>query len=554
MKARVIASSKSALPLLLAVGMVVVVLALVFSYYRVVREWQRSSVALVNQAADDSAQLLVTALTRDMRGAQTLVLANRDAGDFEPQQPDFSTQVATAFTRLPYPESFFVWRKGDRELLFFNRGNRQPSWARGGPDGPPYPLVVITDAPFGRALLDQLKESALNRSLYTHVETTIGKDAYQIVARLEYSDPFRDDVSKITGFTVNLSWVREKYFPEIVAQVARINESDRTLEYSVLDETGRPIVGTVPRSPAKFLDLPLQFFDAWTVDVNQVNSARPRVWKVCVSAANDPTFMWATRGSDWTLVVMTVAALTLALSFFLTARAVQTNASLAAMRADFIATVTHHLKTPLATIRAVADTMMRRPLDVETVQKYAVMLTDQSSRLSRLVDNMLAYARVTDVTDVYSFEEVCVAELIEEALAGFRQQLVEGQFQVTLDIPVDLPLIHGDRTALRFALDNLIDNAVRYSGKEHRIKIAATRVNSHVAIEVSDHGVGIPANEIKSVQRKFVRGSQTHNSGTGLGLAIVQRVAFDHAGRFELRSEIGKGTTAQFDVPITQER
>jgi signal transduction histidine kinase len=552
-KARLLAAAKSGLPLTLAVGMAVVVLALVFSYYRVVREWRRSSIALVNRAADDSAQLLVTALTRDMRGAQMLVLANRDAGDFEPQQAEFSTQVATAFTRLPYPESFFAWRKGDLGLMFFNRGNRQPRWVHGEPDGPPYPVVVIRDAPFGTALLAQLKEAALNRSAYTYVETSIENDPYQIVARLEYSDPFRDEVTKITGFTVNLSWVREKYFPEIVAQVARIKQSDSALEYSILDDAGRPVVGLVPHSLSTSLDLPLQFFDAWTVDLNQPDSTRPRVWKVSVSAANDPTFKAATRGLDWTLVVITVAALTLALSFLLMARAVQTSASLTAMRADFVATVTHHLKTPLATIRAVADTMMRQPLNVGAVQKYAGVLTDQSSRLSRLVDNMLAYARVTDVTEVYSFEDVCLTELLEDALLGFRQQLVDGRFEVTLDIPADLPSVRGDRTALRLAVDNLIDNAVRYCGSQHWIRIAANRVNSHVVVEVGDRGVGIPQDEIKNVLRRFVRGSHTHNSGTGLGLAIVQRVAVDHAGRLELLSEVGKGTTARFEVPVAKE-
>jgi signal transduction histidine kinase len=375
-----------------------------------------------------------------------------------------------------------------------------------------------------------------------------------MIARLEYSDPFRDELVRVIGFTVNLSWVREKYFPEIVAQVARIRQHDSTLNYTVLDETGTPVVGTAVREPATTFNLPLQFFDPWTLDVNQPEAARPALWKVSVSAADDPTVIWATRGAGWTFVVIAVTALTLALSFVLMARAVQANASLAAMRADFVAAVTHDVKTPLATIRAIADTMMRQTLNAETVQKYAGMLVEENRRLSRLVDNMLAYARVTDVTEVYTFEQLCLVELIEEALSSFRQQLLAGQFQVALDFADDLPLVRGDRTALRLALDNLIDNAIRYSGDQPWIGISAMRSNSHVIVEVKDRGVGVPPSELESVQRKFVRGSQTRNSGTGLGLTIVQRVLADHAGRLELRSEVGLGTTARLDFPISKDQ
>jgi len=113
--------------------------------------------------------------------------------------------------------------------------------------------------------------------------------------------------------------------------------------------------------------------------------------------------------------------------------------------------------------------------------------------------------------------------------------------------------VRGDRTSLRLALDNLIDNAIRYSGDNRWICVGAHRRHSSVVIEVSDHGIGIPPDEIHAVQRRFVRGHGTRTHGSGLGLAIVKRVAAHHAGRFDLQSEVGVGTTASFHVPIYED-
>jgi signal transduction histidine kinase len=551
-KDRVLAAAGSWLPVLLVIA-ISTVIALALYDFRAVGQWRRSAIALANRAAYDSAVLMVTALTRDMRGAQLLVLADRDAGNLATQRPSESgSLVATAFTRFPYPESFFVWQKGDDDLVFFYRGNQKPAWARGSSEGQPHSVVVVVrNAPFGNSLLTQLKRDALIRNSYTYVQTTVGDETYQIVARLEYTDPFRDELNRITGFMVNLSWVRERYFPEIVAQVARIGRSSVTLDYAILDEKGTPVVGTIVPDPATTFGLPLQFFDPWTVNVSQLRSTPPVVWKVRVSAANDPTVIAATRGADWTMLAVAATALILVLGFFLMAHAIQASASLGAMRADFVTTVTHNLKTPLSTIRAVADTMIRQQLEPGTVRKYAATLVEESRRLSRLVDNSLAYARVTDVTEIYSFEQVAPAELIEDTLTGFRQQLSDGGFEVAAEIPHDLPLIRGDRTALRLVLDNLIDNAIRYSGRDGWIGVSAYRLDSRVIIEVRDRGVGIPPTEIDAVQRKFVRGSRTHTSGTGLGLTIVTRVVNDHSGHFELSSEVGTGTTAILNFPVS---
>jgi two-component system sensor histidine kinase SenX3 len=220
------------------------------------------------------------------------------------------------------------------------------------------------------------------------------------------------------------------------------------------------------------------------------------------------------------------------------------------MRSDFVSSVTHELKTPLANIRAMAETLARRPIGGETVRDYAELLMQEGRRLTRLVDNLLAYSRVTDVTEMYSFEPIAPAELVDDVLQNFRHPLAEREFTVEVDIPVDLPLVRADRTAMMLTLDNVVDNAIRYSPKAQFIRVSARREGQEVVLAVQDRGVGIPPAELSIVRRKFMRGTLARADGSGLGLAIVSRIVADHKGRFVLDSEPGAGTTAQVYLPI----
>jgi signal transduction histidine kinase len=176
-------------------------------------------------------------------------------------------------------------------------------------------------------------------------------------------------------------------------------------------------------------------------------------------------------------------------------------------------------------------------------REYAQLIVQETKRLSRLVDNLLAFSRVTDATSALSFEPLIVDELVREALHRFSPQLNDGSFEVVVDTPEDLPLVSADRTAMVLLLDNLIDNAIRYSVAKRRLEISARAEDSHVALEVRDYGQGIPQDELQSVTRKFFRGRNAGSAGTGLGLAIVRNIVLDHGGKLTIRSAVGSGTT-----------
>ena len=538
--------------IVLTVAVCAAILALAWFGYYSRRQWQKSSALLVERWAEDSADLLVTAVRRDMRGAQLRVLANRDSGVHALESvPDFTDQTAEAFARYPYPESFFSWPlEGHASLVFFNRADRQPPWTSQVIPPSPYPVVVARNRSIGSVLLEGIDDAAAARQGYAVFETLLAGVPYQVVARLEYADPFRTRLASVSGFTVNLFWVRQRYFSEVLSQVPRVADGGVVLDFSVLDDAGVRVAGSEGAEPAAAREFALQFFDPTTAELPDGESHAARAWQVRVSAGRDPTLIFATRDQNVTVLVIAATTLGLALSLFFTARAVRASASISVMRSEFVSTVTHELKTPLATIRAVGDRLLRGRVTSEDVHSYARLLVQEGKRLTRLVDNLLAYARVTDVTQVYSFEPLNPAELVEEALSGFHQQFADRAFDVVTDIPESLPSVRGDRTALHLAIGNLIDNAIRYSGDNRWISVTAERSASHVVFEVRDRGIGIPIDEIDVIKQRFVRGRLAPAGGSGLGLAIVSRVAADHRGTLDLESEVGVGTKARLAIPI----
>jgi signal transduction histidine kinase len=537
---------------LLAVAVCLGIATLLGFGYRATREWQRSSEALIARDTEQSADLLITAVTRDMRGAHSRVLANRDWGELSLESlTDTSAQVATAFARYPYPESFFSWqRTTDHGVVFFNRTNRFPAWMPQPTEAHRFPVALVTDPPGADELRRRIDEYATAGFRYAAFDMALGGEPYQIVARLVYADPLQDQLHSVIGFTVNLAWVRASYFADILSQVAPIATRGNTLDIAVLDDSGKRVWGRDGREPAMVRTFPLLFVDPSVSMVALGSNAAKRNWTIRTSQSTNSALVDAAQGADETLLAAGAAALTLAIGLMLAIRAVRAGVALTAMRSDFVSSVTHELKTPLAAIRAMADTLARRPIAADTIRDYAELLMQEAKRLTRLVDNLLAYARVTDVTEVYSFEPIAPSELIDDVLQNFRHPISEREFTVDLDMPVDLPLVRADRTAMMLALDNLIDNAIRYSTDRRYLRVAARRNGASVVIEVQDRGVGIAPEELSSVRRKFVRGRLARADGSGLGLAIVSRIVADHNGTFVLESDFGSGTTAKVSLPI----
>jgi len=528
--------------------------------YRAVQGWRHSATLLAEQRAVETADRLATVLSRDMRGVQTTVLASAQWDQFMLDPPfDVRTTAASAFARYPYPESFFAWssQATPETVVFLDRADRRPPWMHGDAGPTRFPVVVEYEPGVAEALLARIRQDADLGRRYSAFETTIGGVRYQVVARLLYRDPLRERLEGVFGFTVNLTWVRLHYFPEVARQVARIGESEATLPLAVTDAAGAHVAGAQAaalRPPIARRTFPISFFDPLAIPLDLPDLPR-ETWEAAAGAGTDRTLGDAIAGGNRTLAVTGMATAVFVLGLVLTARASQARARLAELRSDFVSTVTHELKTPIAAIRAAGDTMARgRVTSPVALKEYSQLVVQESKRLTRLVDNLLAYARITDVTEVYTFAALDLAALLDDVLSGFRTTLRDAGFDVEVDVPPDTPAIRGDRTACLLLFDNLVDNAIRYSPAEKWLRIRARAVGASVIVAITDRGMGIPADELAQVTRRFFRGRSAGSGGSGLGLAIASRIAADHHGSLKIESAVGAGTTVTVTLPAADSR
>jgi signal transduction histidine kinase len=383
-------------------------------------------------------------------------------------------------------------------------------------------------------------------------EIPIDGTRYQVVARLTYSDVFRDHLSEVAGFTVNLPWARAHYFPELSRQAwDSVVGPSGNLALSLTDETGAIVAGAAvdrdlhltqrARLRPLFFDPDFEPSASRDVSIGQ--------WTLAISASNDPLLRRNILMANRIIAVGAVSALSLVFGLSLAVYATRAGAELTRLRSDFVSAVTHELKTPIATIKAAAETLSRDRLTGMSFQTCGRIVMMEAAHLSHLVDNLLAYSRIADVAHTYTFEPLSVEALFNDVQQATEGQLDQRGFELSMAIGQGVPHIRADRSALRLLFVNLVDNAMKYSGAERRVLLNASHEDEMVRIEVVDSGIGIPADEIPLVTQKFVRGRQALSGGTGLGLAIAQRVAEDHAGKLIISSVVGHGTTVTVLLP-----
>ncbi len=228
---------------------------------------------------------------------------------------------------------------------------------------------------------------------------------------------------------------------------------------------------------------------------------------------------------------------------------------LSEMRAQFVSSVSHELKTPLTAIRMFAETLqMGRSRDPETQSEYLATIVNECERLSRLVDGVLQFSKSEQGKRTYRFRPLHLSESLEAAARAMEYPLAQKGFELSIRADSDLPPVRADHDALEQAVLNLLTNAMKYSGESRRIELALAGENGDAVIRVTDHGVGIAPEEQARIFEKFYRVPSPENQlipGTGLGLALVAQIARAHGGRVEVRSAPGQGSTFSIRLPLS---
>lgn len=250
------------------------------------------------------------------------------------------------------------------------------------------------------------------------------------------------------------------------------------------------------------------------------------------------------------LVLMVIAGVVLNTTYLV--REIRRNAQHDA----FINAVTHELKTPVASIRLYLETLQTRQVDEPKRQEFYRTMLDDSDRLLGSIEQILRTGHTGHAKRTLHVSSIDFGPIVEECLARARR-LYHVPAEALSYHPGPPVIIQGDENEVRAAVSNLIDNAVKYAGKDAKVDVATEKIDDHyVAVRVKDNGPGIPKSELKQIFKRFYRAPgplATRVKGTGLGLFIVRSVAKRHGGRVWAESEgPGRGSTFTLQLPISK--
>lgn len=259
-----------------------------------------------------------------------------------------------------------------------------------------------------------------------------------------------------------------------------------------------------------------------------------------------------TRGQLIALVLGVILVFLVAGSYFV-ARAIKREMDLARLQSDFVSAVSHEFRTPLAGMRQLAELLAAgRVRNDERRQHYYESLAGESRRLQRLVENLLDFGRLQAGARPYQLEPLDPRTLVEQVVDDFRAQPSHQNCQIEVDGDPGADRLMGDREAVALALQNLLDNAVKYGG-DGGVLVSWARHGDRIALRVRDRGPGIPAGEHQRIFDRFVRGTtaaSAHVRGTGIGLAMVKQVVNGHGGDVTVESEPGAGSIFTLWFPV----
>ena len=223
--------------------------------------------------------------------------------------------------------------------------------------------------------------------------------------------------------------------------------------------------------------------------------------------------------------------------------------SLNRLRAEFVSSVSHELKTPITLIRLYGETLLRG-IDEQHREDFYRVIMRESVRLGRLVEGILRFSRVERGDQVYNFEHGDLAPVVMRIVDDYREYLERSGFRLERVLPESAPPVRFDAAALSQAVVNLLDNAVKYSGDSRDIAVRMAAQNGHVTVEVEDHGIGIsPADREKIFERFFRVTNGSGTGGYGLGLFLVRHIMEAHGGRAEVESQPGRGSRFRLVFP-----
>jgi signal transduction histidine kinase len=350
------------------------------------------------------------------------------------------------------------------------------------------------------------------------------------------------DTNTIFGAQIDLRQVKEA----LTALVDQIDPDLRKeLLLAVVDEQGRPVA------------LPYgQFTADWKrpFAAREIGEMLPH-WEVAVYALNPAKVDRAAASLRWTIGLLIAGLIAaIAIGGALLMNDMRRQLVLAQQKTDFVSNVSHELKTPLTSIRMFSELLSEgRVADEVKRRDYLKIIGAETARLTRLINNILDFARMEKGEKKYRFENCDINRIVREAVETYLPQLEEHGFRVEMEMGGDALAIRGDCDSLAQVVLNLLANAEKYSAERKEIRVEVERVGTSVEVRVLDRGLGLPAGAAEKIFEQFYRAHDSLSSGiqgSGLGLTLSRQIARAHGGEVLYAAREGGGSVFTIRLPI----
>ncbi|MGE3489482.1 MAG: sensor histidine kinase [Vicinamibacterales bacterium] len=549
----------------LAVGLAIVVAipmgVLFYFQFRSLKDIEKTSTIVLRQLSSDTADSLTETVESYLNRPYFDVILRVPQARVEPLDLAFIDPVMhSALQESPFVSAFFVWTErgphGNKWLAYDQRSIAQA--------GGSVESRFREDTFFGAKLLPRLQQLVKARMAIVAFTEEIDGRQYYVQAQLRFESFARERMTSVVAFAVDAERLRTEFIPALLRdRLANVQQPAGfpSLEAAVLAEDGTRIFVSDPsRSddvPVDERSFPVVFFDKELLSFAAPFEQQREIWGLRTGYGPQTIAEIVSASTRPQMALMVVLALAMALGVFLVAGAAAREVRVAELKSNFVASVSHDLKTPLALIQLFAETLeLGRVRTPERAQEYYRIINGEAKKLTRLIENILDFSRMEAGLRPYRMEPADLGELVARVLARMETQFSQGHFVVNTDIAPGLPHVLADEGATEQAIENLLANAMKYSGDAKAIDVRARRAGSHVEVSVTDHGIGISRREQARIFRKFYRVQRELGGGpqgTGLGLAIVDHTMRGHGGFVRVTSEPQQGSTFTLHFPIPGE-
>lgn len=312
------------------------------------------------------------------------------------------------------------------------------------------------------------------------------------------------------------------------------SEADPQSRVNIVDSDGRIIYGR-PLSRGRYT-LSRRFETTlykWSLYVSTTSAE-----ELAVVAARRRVFEYMLQGLAGLVIVAGLAVILVAAA---------RERKLSSLKGEFVANVSHELKTPLSLVRMFGELLLSGRVESDAKRnQYLQIIVTESERLAAMIENVLDFAKVERGKAAYEFVDGNVGDVVARAVEACRTRAENENVELDLDVAADLPSILLDERALEIAVINLVDNALKYAPDGKRIAVRVRALDGRIEIRVSDQGPGIPADDRKRIFERFVRGKSPVNKqvrGSGIGLALVKHIAEAHGGKTWVEPATPHGST-----------